>query len=245
MARKSKSEDLPKSKKPTPNAPIDPGRQPRIVGWLVLIVAGYSTWHWYRPLPDAVTQTVHSTIPTSWSTSVSGPKSLWSNEKLEVPSTVDAEGIRPQFRSDFVERPNQDSGLVGEPKVTLVPWNDTRVDLRDVIKTERVPMVPVNPNLKGDGSISNSGPVWAPESQRTSWPDEGYVPPAKAKRSSAVKITAPIPPFLETGMKSIRPLEEDESSATHKNTGASQAEPAVQPPPELPRQPQFIRQPKR
>lgn len=245
MARKSKRDDLAKSKGPSTHFPSNTGRQPRIVGWLVLIVAGCSTWYWYRPLPDTVTQTVHSTVPTSWSTSASGPKSLWINEKLEVPSTVDTAVVAPVLRNDFGKRISDESGLVGVPKVTLVPWNESRIDLRDLIKTERVPMVPVNPNLKAEGAISNSGPVWAPESQRPSWPDEGYVPPAKAKRSSSVKITAPIPPFLETGMKSIRPMDADEASGTQEKTKTASTETAAVAPLEPIRQPQFIRQPKR
>ena len=244
MARKPKRDDLAKSK-PSPQKPVsDPGRQPRVVGWLVLIVGGLSTWYWYRPLPDTVTETVHSTIPASWPTSTSSPKSLWSNEKLELPNTAD---VRPEIRTDFANRMGDESGLVGEPKVSLVPWNDSRVDIRDVIKTERVPMVPVTPNLKAERTISNLAPVWAPESQRSSssWPDEGYVPPAKPPRHSASKITAPIPPFLETGMKSIRPLEFDESSSTREKSNTANTETAAVPSPEPARQPQFIRQPKR
>jgi len=149
------------------------------------------------------------------------------------------------LRTDFDKKISGESGLVGEPKVTLVPWNESRVDLRDMIKTERVPMVPLKPNLKAEEVISNSGPVWAPESQRKSWPDEGYVPPAKAKRSSSVKITAPIPPFLEAGMKSIRPMDADESSGTRDRTKTASIETASVPPLESVRQPQFIRQPKR
>lgn len=243
MPRKSKRDDLAASKPPTTQSVApDPGRQPRIVGWLVLIVGVFSSWYWYRPLPDTVNQTVHSTPASSWPTSATGPKSLWSDQGLVVPSTSGTMENLPEFRDQRVNQPSEESRLIGAPKVTLVPWNDVQHDIREILKTERVPMVPVAPDLTQTKPSFNAPQVWTPDEQRvgrtsettqlnSNWPDQGYVPLAKTKRDqrrAAVQITTQIPPLLETGMKSIRAAESEESTI--------QSEPA--------RQPQFIRQPK-
>ena len=243
MPRKSKRDDLAASKPPsaTPIAP-DPGRQPRIVGWLVLIVGGFSSWYWYRPLPDSVNQTVHSTSPSAWPTSASGPKSLWSDQGLIVPSTAGAAEDLPAFRDQRTNQTTDETRLIGTPKVTLVPWNEVQHDIRDVLKTQRVPIVPIAPDLAQTKPLDSSPQVWTPDQQRServgeaipsnsNWPDQGYVPPAKTQRDQrrpVVQITTQIPPLLETGMKPIRTAPADES--------IEKSEPA--------RQPQFIRQPR-
>ncbi len=271
MARKSKRSDLANSKSPaTPVTKPDTGRQPRIVGWLVLIVGGFSSWYWYRPLPDTVNQTVHSTTPSSWAATNSGPKSLWSDSGLVVPSTsgitvnqlevrVDASN---QQRVTAVSTGNQqsdESQLIGPPKVTLVPWNEVQHDIRDVLKTERVPLVPIAPNLIEGNSLFNSPRVWTSEKQHpnragdtaqsnANWPDEGYDPPEKAKRNqqrTAAQITTQIPPLLETGMKSIRTTDSDDSARTNDISKSTSPGSAVDTPPEPTRQPQFIRQPRK
>ena len=242
MPRKTKRDNLPASKPPTatPIAP-DPGRQPRIVGWLVLIVGGFSSWYWYRPLPDKVNQTVHSMAPSTWPTSASGPKSLWSDQGLVIPSTTETSENLSTLPDQRSNKPNDESRLIGAPKVTLVPWNEVQHDIRDVLKTERVPMVPLDPDLKQNKPLVSAPQVWTSDQQRAdrtgesthsslNWPDQGYVPPAKSQRDqrrAAVQITTQIPPLLETGMKSIRTVE--------SNVSTFQSEPA--------RQPQFIRQP--
>ena len=263
MARKSKRDDLAANKTPLKQANLtDPGRQPRIVGWLVLIVGGFSSWYWYRPLPDSVNQTVHSTIPTSWPTSKSGPKSLWSDTGLVVPSTSGEPDNRAEFRVDSPRQLSEESRLIGAPKVTLLPWNEAHHDIRDALKTERVPMVPMTPNLIDGKLKSNSPQVWTPETQQStqagnttklnsSWPDVGYELPEKISRNQqpkTVQITTQIPPLLETGMKSIRTADDLVDSARpngFSNSNSKSSESALPPPPEPTRHPMFIRQPKR
>ena len=271
MARKSKRSDLATSKSPvTPVTKPDTGRQPRIVGWLVLIVGGFSSWYWYRPLPDTVNQTVHSTPPSSWVSTKSGPKSLWSDSGLVVPSTSGFTDNLPEVRVDAsnqqrvtavstVNQQSDESQLIGPPKVTLVPWNDVQYDIRDVLKTERVPLVPIAPNLIENNPLSNSPRVWTPEQQHpnrpgdttqsnANWPDVGYDPPEKAKRNqqrTAAQITTQIPPLLETGMKSIRTTDSDDSSRANDNSKSTSPGSVLDTPLEPTRQPQFIRQPKK
>jgi len=270
MARKSKRDDLAATKTPSAHANVtDTGRQPRIVGWLVLIVGGFSSWYWYRPLPDTVKQTVHSTIPSAWATTNSGPKSLWSDQGLVVPSTsgtqdnslevrVDSSNQQRVTATSAVNQQSDDSRLIGPPKVTLVPWNEVQHDIRDVLKTERVPLVPIAPNLS-ENSLFNSPRVWTSEKQHTNragdttqsntnWPDAGYVPPEKTRKNqqkTAVQITTQIPPLLETGMKSIRTTDADDSIKTGVFSNSSSTESAMDTTPEAKRQPMFIRQPKR
>ena len=261
MARKSKRDDLAANKTPLKQANLtDPGRQPRIVGWLVLIVGGFSSWYWYRPLPDSVNQTVHSTIPTSWPTSKSGPKSLWSDTGLVVPSTSGEPDNRAEFRVDSPRQLCEESRLIGPPKVTLLPWNEAHHDIRDALKTERVPMVPMTPDLIDGKLKSNSPQVWTPETQQSTqagnttkfnsnWPDVGYVLPEKISRDqqpTTVQITTQIPPLLETGMKSIRTADDlVDSGRANGFSNSKSSESALPPPPEPTRHPMFIRQPKR
>ena len=260
MARKSKRDDLAKTKAPItkPHKP-DPGRQPRIVGWLVLIVGGLSSWYWYRPLPDVVSQTVHSNLSSDWPSSISGPKSLWSEQNLMVPSTLEATENFPEPRNEFANPKSEEPRLIGAPKVTLVPLNEVQPDIREILKTQRVPIVPIKPDMKIDHSISNAPQVWTPDDQQSSraedripsianWPDEGYVPPAriqKEQRRSAVKITSQIPPLLETGMKSIRTNDPDETVGTSNTAKRNLAATELRSTPEPARSLQFIRQPKR
>ncbi len=271
MARKSKRNDLATSKSPaTPRIKPDTGRQPRIIGWLVLIVGGFSSWYWYRPLPDTVNQTVHSTIPSSWATTKSSPKSLWSDSGLVVPSTsgtpdnllevrVNSSSQQRVTAVSAVNQESDESRLIGPPKVTLVPWNEVQHDIRDVLKTERVPLVSIAPNLTDGNSLSNSPRVWTPEKQHpdraaditqsnANWPDAGYSPPEKIKKNqkrNSVQITTQIPPLLETGMKSIRTTDSDDSIKTGVFSNSNSTESAMDTPPEPKRQPMFIRQPRK
>ncbi len=260
MARKSKRDDLAALKAATSKQPkTDLGRQPRIVGWLVLIVGGFSSWYWYRPLPDNVSQTIHSTLPPEWPTSISGPKSLWSEQNLMVPSTLEASDTLPEPRSDFGNQRADESRLIGAPKVTLVPFHEVQQDIREVLKNQHVPVVPIAPDMKIHNSASNSPQVWIPEHSRSNsvvgstpstsnWPDEGYLPPARIQREqrrSAVKITTQIPPLLETGMKSIRTSDSNDSIGASYAANPKSSETDLAPTPQPSRQPQYIRQPKR
>ena len=269
MAKKSKRDDLGASNAHAiVDQTTDPGRQPRIVGWLVLILGGFSSWYWYKPLPDSVNQAAHATSPSSWATTKSGPNSLWTDETLFLPSTEPFEKS-PEFRSELSNHQSEDANLVGNPNVTLVPWSEPQHDIREVLKTERVPMVPVAPNFR-ETAKTTPPPTWIPEHQLSNrfqeplsltskWPDAGYVPPQKVQkeqRRAATQITTQIPKLLETGMKSIRTEDSDETSSEslksnpHIQTSpidgalqsSSQTSSQTTAPPA--RQPQFIRQPR-
>ena len=255
MARKTKRDDL-AAKPETLKDPIDTNRQPRIFGWLVLIVGSFSTWYWYRPLPSSVQETVHSVLPNHWAISQTGPKSLWTAEGLFVPSISpdEPEGVGGQL--DSLGEKGEDSGLVKSPAVTLMPLNETRLDIRDVIQTESIPRMPLEPSASSRLKPMDGPTIWTPDSQKPDrvssklnsdpkWPDEGFMSKRsqkKAQQKATTKITTQIPPLLETGMRSIRSFDEKESQ---NNTDARNAE-SVQPSiaPDLPkRPPQFINQP--
>jgi len=259
MARTAKRNDLKAADKaPPPSAPSPPSqsRQPRIVGWLVLIAGGVSTWYWYKPLPDAIHQTVNSTNATSWATSDSGPKSLWSDQGLIVPGTSGFFENPIEFQGSNINSQAAEANLVGAPKVTLVPWSETPHDIREVLKTERLQASAMPAEHKESNSLGDPPrpPLPAASStlnsieaniSKSSWPDEGYVPPPKAKRRNQVQITAPIPPFLETSMKSIRTTELDDVSRPTQASKTNTESPLDLSSHEPSRQPQFIRQPKR
>ena len=258
MTRKktAKRSDLAPPPKHAPaQSQIEPGRQPRTLGWLVLIVGACSTWYWYRPLPKSVTETVHSTIPNNWQTSPSGTRSLWTDDGLIAPSIDDIKFINAVDRLGPPAPSSEDSPLVGTPNVSVIPWEDTRKDFRDVLRAEVLPRLPVEP-LVTSVPIDSKPPIWTPDDQsslspKTSkegeakWPDAGYVPEQvvqKAKQKQANKITTKIPPLLETGMRSIRTSEENETGG--RAEVSNQAGPdSIPQEPAVPRQPNFIRQP--
>ena len=252
MAKKSKLSDLGASNKAPPSTAPSPSRQPRIVGWLVLIAGGVSTWYWYKPLPDSVHQTVNSASAASWAASDSGPKSLWSDQGLVVPGTSGVFENQVEFQSNSTSTQAAEANLIGTPKVTLVPWSDTQHDIREVLKkeAEAVPAdrKPSNFAAQPPQSLPTAASPALSSIETTvskpSWPDEGYVPPPKAKRRGQAQITAPIPSFLETGMKSIRTTESDDYTPPKDTNQINTEQQSASTPPPI-RQPQFIRQPKR
>ncbi|MCF7960827.1 MAG: hypothetical protein K9M08_08790 [Pirellula sp.] len=262
MTRKktTKRSDLAPPPKRTPEeSQVEPGRQPRTLGWFVLIVGACSTWYWYRPLPKSVTETVHSTIPNNWPTSQSGPRNLWTDDGLIAPSIDDIKFHNAVDRLN-PSAPNSDnSPLVGTPNVSVIPWEDTRKDFRDVLRAEVLPRLPVEP-LVTSVPIDSKPPTWttndqsslppkaskeASKDREAKWPDAGYVPEQvvqKAKQKQANKITTKIPPLLETGMRSIRTSEEIETAGQGDVSNPARLESNPQEP-AVPRQPNFIRQP--
>lgn len=266
MARKKKRDDL--EPVPVESPDVDPGRQPRVLGWLVLIVGTASTWYWYRPLPPSVTEAVNAAKPNDWSNGVTAPASIWTENGLIVPSLTEATAPSTFAPSlpDRVSLDREVPQLVGTTGIALVPMHESKVDIRDVLKTERLPMVPVEP-ARPEAKNPTAGPsTWVPEPTSTptgllprtqdassSWPDVGYVPESVKQRAAlraATKITTNIPPLLETGMRSIKTLENKEDQTVEKNglggNGASQlnADFSSSAPTE-PRSPAFIRQPKK
>ncbi len=258
MTRKktTKRNDLaPPPKTATAQSQVDAGRQPRTLGWFVLIVGACSTWYWYRPLPKSVTETVHSTIPNDWPTSQSGPRSLWTDDGLIVPSIDDIKFHNAVDRLGPPAPSSDNSPLVGTPNVSVIPWEDTRKDFRDVLRAEVLPRLPVEP-LVTSVPIDSKPPTWTPDDQNSlspkaskdreaKWPDAGYVPEQvvqKAKQKQANKITTKIPQLLETGMRSIRTSEEIETAGRGDVSNPSGLE-SIPQEPAVPRQPNFIRQP--
>ncbi len=256
----TKRSDLAPPPKPAKEtADVDAGRQPRTLGWLVLIVGACSTWYWYRPLPKSDTETVHSTIPNNWPTSQSGPRSLWTDDGLIVPSLDDIKLNNAVDRLSPPAQSSEDSQLVGTPNVSVIPWEDTRKDFRDVLRTEILPRLPIEPAVTSV-PIDSKPPTWtqdepnslsakAPRDGEAKWPDAGYVPEQvvqKAKQKQANKITTKIPQLLETGMRSIRTSEEISEEIETAEPGNASNSSGLEPIPQepaVPRQPNFIRQP--
>jgi hypothetical protein len=262
MTRKktTKRSDLAPPPKTAPEkSQVDAGRQPRTLGWFVLIVGACSTWYWYRPLPKTVTETVHSTIPNNWPTSQSGPRSLWTDDGLIVPSIDDIKFHNAVDRLGPLAPNSDNSPLVGTPNVSVIPWEDTRKDFRDVLRAEVLPRLPVEP-LVTSVPIDSKPPTWTPDDKNslspkaskeaskdreTKWPDAGYVPEQvvqKVKQKQANKITTKIPQLLETGMRSIRTSEEIETAGRGDVSNPSGLV-SIPQEPAVPRQPNFIRQP--
>jgi hypothetical protein len=240
-------------------AVVDTGRQPRILGWLVLIVGGSSTWYWYRPLPQDVQESVYSTQPHSWSDQ-NGHKSSWLDQGIIEPTLTEVP--RPgTSTTDRSSKFNDGSQLIGPSSVALVPWNDNKKDLRDVLQTEMIPMVPVDGLNRTEASTAPGPSPWLPDlkssgtdnpsiktgSNATNWPDVGYVPESVKQRAAlkaATKITTTIPPLLETGMKSIRTIETNEPKSSESIAPlAPIVTSRVQTTEQAGRTPNYIRQP--
>lgn len=266
MARKKKRDDL--EPVPVESPGVDPGRQPRVLGWLVLIVGTASTWYWYRPLPPSVKEAVNAAKPNDWSNGPTAPASIWTDNGLIVPSLTEATApstLTPSL-PDRVPLDREVPQLVGTTGIAMVPMHESKVDIRDVLKTERLPMVPVEP-ARPEAKNQAAGPTtWVPEPTSTPtallprtqdaaslWPDVGYVPESVKQRAalrSATKITTNIPPLLETGMRSIRTLESKEEQAVEMagsgiNETSQLNSDSVSGIPTPPRSPSFIRQPKK
>jgi len=266
MARKKKRDDL--EPVPIESSDVDPGRQPRVLGWLVLIVGTASTWYWYRPLPPSVTEAVNAAKPNDWSNGPNAPAGIWTDNGLIVPSLTESNAPTTFAPSlpDRVLLDREVPQLVGATGIAMVPMHESKVDIRDVLKTERLPMVPVEPTTPESRNPTAGPSAWIPESTQTptallpkaqdatnSWPDVGYVPESVKQRAAlraATKITTNIPPLLETGMRSIRTLESKEEQAVEKmgpgsrETSQGNADSASNAPAPG-RSPAFIRQPKK
>jgi len=261
MARKKKQDDL----RPAPIEPstVDPGRQPRVLGWLVLIVGTASTWYWYRPLPPSVTEAVNATQSYDWSNSPSEPKSIWTDQGLIVPSLSDSNKA-PTFDPTIPNREVPE--LVGTTGIALVPWHEPKSNLRDVLQTERLPMEPIEPLRPEANSPTKDSTTWIPENvpaktkgttkipeNTNAWPDEGYVSDSAKQRAdlrAATKITTQIPPLLETGMRSIRTEEAAQEGNVERKSLADKASKSISDAAtghatSATRPPNFIRQPKK
>lgn len=263
MARKKKRDDLAAPPLPSkPTTSVDSARQPRILGWLVLITGACSTWYWYRPLPPTANESANSGLPATWATSQSGPKSLWNDDGLVVPS-LNVPDTAPIPTSDLIANAFAEPQLVGPQKVNLVPrseWAEPRQNLTEVLKTEKIPSVPIE-EIIGKTPEVLAPKVWTPEQsakvgvaleRRSEWPDAGYMPKPnlnREKQKAATRITTQIPPLLDAGSRSIKTQEDTDSDRAGKQQlpiGVDNNKVTSSPeivPPDPNRQPSFIRQP--
>lgn len=173
MARKSKSQDSSSPPRDTPSNQAPRTKGPRVLGWLVLISGGFSTWYWYHPLPDQANEAIHGVIGKSWANENREPKSIWSEPSLIVPS----------FGSETVPR---SVGLVAnnslsiahtdsistnipiremqEPaEVSLADRKPAPIDLRQTFANERLPLVTVDKHHLSSTPIQHARP-WLGES---------------------------------------------------------------------------------
>jgi hypothetical protein len=254
MARKKKRDDLNIESLPAQDEKklADSGRQPRIVGWLVLIAGSFSTWYWYRPLPSTVTESLHATPSKSWN-NPSGPKSVWTHGKFDIPDIATLVADDPSTAETLSAQPLSPT-LLGTPNVSLIPSNDPQVTVRDVLDSQLAPYVPPVPPLlaplPNQPSLNTEPKSTEPSTASVAtnnkqWPDVGYVPSVSARtapRSAATPLNGSIPQLLEAGMRSVHSnqgaasTQPKPSTSLHGPTGDSQSPPT--------RQPQFIRQPK-
>ena len=128
MARKKKRDDLASKLELSPPLPTkDVSRQPRILGWLVLIAGASSTWYWYRPLPPSVNEIANPALTLSLPNFPSGPKSLWTDQGLVVPSLEMPPDLPPTPPGELLSNLEQPdlglskgfSGLRGSSAMTM------------------------------------------------------------------------------------------------------------------------------
>lgn len=155
MAKKSQpvSEPTPPSAPSTNDSAYT--QQPRVLGWLVLLAGGFSTWYWYRPLPPSVSETTNSGFSTQWPTASTNPKSIWNDQGLIVPSLdvpIEVPKLESSIGGALASSSNQPSNsnksssndLVGPAQVTLVPARQNKSDLAEILKNEKLPLVPID-----------------------------------------------------------------------------------------------------
>jgi hypothetical protein len=232
MPRKKKTDDLQSIAQEATTETKPTNRQPRVLGWLVLILGGASTFYWYKPLSNGTASRFDAHASALQDASL-GPISVWSRDDSLVP-LVDNQEI-PNRHSGNDQAGSHESfwkELTGTPKVTLVPLNETQHDLRDLLKTEVLPRIPIKPDFdsssipsdfpsairvqKPEGATvpSNASGLGKHPANRdagTAWPDTHYakeVKREKQERKEAARITTQIPPLLEAGKRTIRTEEE-------------------------------------
>lgn len=130
-------------------------QQPKVLGWLVLLAGGFSTWYWYRPLPPQVNETANSGFSAQWPAANTNPKSIWDDRGLIVPSLdvpLEVPKLESSLGGAIASSNNQlqsannslTNDLVGPTQVTLVPAREKKSDLAEILKNEKLPLVPID-----------------------------------------------------------------------------------------------------
>ncbi len=138
-------------------------QRPRVLGWLVLAAGTFSTWYWYRPLPPSAIESAHGTPSLHWSPSELGPKSIWNERGLILPS-LDAPAEVAATHPNPSLAPIE-TQLVGPENVTLVPARDwKKEDLGTIVKSEQqIPMVPIPSQFPLSKSQTKPPAAWTPD----------------------------------------------------------------------------------
>jgi hypothetical protein len=163
-------------------------QQPKVLGWLILIAGGFSTWYWYRPLPTAVNETTNSGFSAAWPNPPAGPKSIWSDKGLVVPS-LEAPIEVPRFepRTDLSQE------LVGARNVTLTLSRERREELSNYLKPDRLPVASVDHHVPATAPLAKPPAPWTSNEARNSSSPNATA--TSIDRQVPITDTVPTSPF--------------------------------------------------
>lgn len=218
-------------------------RRPRTLGWIILAAGGFSTWYWYKPLPEDATDVAYS----KWEHATRDHQSPWPDSGLLRPRLEDLDATPSPFYPEGNSVSSQ-SELSGTPTSSLVPAPMHRKNLDELIAELPQPeMREISVPTKWSKmemtatseTIGRQTDRAASFSDATEWPDASYRKQVAEPRERDVPI--PIPPLLNRASSptTIQTQEDELSQSSHTRF------PEISPHEEMPRTPQFIRQPKR
>jgi hypothetical protein len=130
-------------------------KQPRLLGWLMIVGGAFSTWCWYRPLPK------NKGLPTIVSVSTKPlPDASGDAQGLVLPSIAEPGNAASQtLRTTAVNELPPD--LVGEGEVALQPYQENRHrELQERVGTEPLPVIPIESPLVTLGRPNPKPPLW-------------------------------------------------------------------------------------
>jgi hypothetical protein len=247
------------SRKKTPPV-AEPTNRPVILGFLILAAGGYSTWYWYKPLPD-LTQSVSSSPwgqdrSTEWNWTDSAVLRPTLEELQPSTPNLEVAGSALPVASAFGTAPPPDlprttSGLVAAPNIKWQLNTATQLEpppkSPDIHIPEEAIVGTVKPWVDYDNlsetAVADVDYKW-PSKQPT--PDEatnGFsnnITPTRATLSTAPlpPSTFGTPPLLDISGRKIAVTDDDGTPPLPRSS--SPTEFTVTPP----RAPQYIRQPK-
>lgn len=149
-----------KTKKPISRASRNEAspKQPRLLGWLMIVGGAFSTWCWYRPLPNHAGIPAKATAPNTPMQGATGG-SAYDSRGLVQPSREDSSSVTHNNRSSAVNELPPD--LVGEVEVALQPYQEHRHRvLQERVGAEPLPVIPIESPMVTLGRPNPKPPLW-------------------------------------------------------------------------------------
>lgn len=240
------------SKKKPSNVPETTNR-PVVLGFLILAAGGYSTWYWYKPLPD-LTQQV-STSP--WDADRASEWN-WTDTAVLQPTLEELQASAAESNTlptSAFELPRTESGLLAAPNIKWQLKPLTQIEPPPKSPDIAIPDQAIVGHVKpwvdydslADPSPANDTYAWPVKPNRSEIPSTSVAqesPPTRAILSSGpvdhpnASIGFGPPKLLDSSSNRIQVNDDDAVPPLPRSSAPTEF--TVAPP----RNPQYIRQPK-